>query len=290
MQNDPRISDIAGSLSVIDTWPGPHAVVFSGCLGWAEKRGDVAVALHGSAMKGKVDVYSDIDLTVAAEGIDPSVAAQDFVQLLGELGAPLAIFGADHLGASNVVIGYVEVDGWVVKVDARFVKVGNSFSLPKEARAIHGPSAAFAQAVREEQIPPQIGILARKLCGWLWFTHGRAARGELFAAARSIDFSREYALLPIVLARLSLPQDGHRRIEERLPAEVLQPLRSTYPTILSRSEIHRALKALYELMISELGKVEFTEREAVLCELARMWDLVTASQRRLEEAESGGSV
>lgn len=225
--------------------------------------------------------YSDLDITLVTKTQPANTdTAERFLSFLQGTGSVLAIFRADHLGQGNTIIAYIQLDDWVVKVDARMIDGTKPFALPKETRILRDVTDALVLATAQEAPRPDVAILFGKLCGWFWFTHARVERGELFAAARSIDFSRENALLPIILNRLSLPQDGHRRIEERLPAQLLDSLALTYPTALSKKEIFRSLQALYDLTETELLHADFDGRLTAIEELRAMWQAIGAARSK----------
>lgn len=255
--------------------PRPLRDVFDACYDWVVADGRVGLAVHGSLVKGGLDRYSDLDMTLAAAPDLPIAELVDaFDALIAGRGEVLAGFRADHLGFVNTRIAYIAIDEWVVKVDAQLLDSGSSPTLPSEALVLLDPVGALVGAKSEVAATPDIEILFGKLCGWFWFTYSRLARGELFAAARSIDFSREHALLPIVLHRLGLPQDGHRRIEERLPAELLAGLGRTHPRTLEKEVLFDALAALHAMTDAELRLAPFDRRLAALGALESMWAAV----------------
>ena len=252
--------------------PQPLRGLFDACYDWAVADGRIGLAVHGSLVKGGLDRYSDLDMTLAAAPDLPiGELADAFDALIAGRGKVLAGFRADHLGFVNTRIAYVAVDDWVVKVDAQLLDSGTPPTLPREALVLLDPVRALAGATSDAVATPDIEALFGKLCGWSWFTYSRLERGELFAAARSIDFSREHALLPIVLHRLGLPQDGHRRIEERLPAELLANLRGTHPRTLEKDVLFDALAALHAMTEAELRLATFDRRLATQGMLESMW-------------------
>lgn len=272
---------------ILSVMPQPLRLVASAFMAWAEADGRLGLAIHGSAIKGGLDEFSDLDFTVhRGSQVSAQEVGKCFETLVGSLGVPLARFFADHLGNSSTQILYFAVDEWVVKLDVAFVESGSHYRLPTESQVLLDPERLLAGMPRRAEEKVESQLLFEKLCGWMWFTYSRIERGELFAAARSIDFSRENALLPIILARLGLPQEGHRRIESRLPPEVLTALHGTYPTQLRRGDLYQALKQLFELVRDELVQSNVTKKDSLLTAALQMWRRIEAS----EHAYRGRSV
>lgn len=210
----------------------------------------LAFALSGSAATGEFDAYSDIDLVIGAADHDQIAQANAAVAAISNaLGTELLSFPGDHLGASNLHVAYLLRDGAVRKLDALVIDLSQGGKVPAKLLPIHDP---MGRLVLTGERAVDSDALLDKLIAWQWFTYSRIARGEWFAAARSIDFSREAALLPVMLSRLGLPQDGHRRIESRLPVATLDALRQTHPAALEPRELSRALEALRDTIFEEL--------------------------------------
>lgn len=226
----------AGVRGVLAGHPGLLAA-FEVCLGVLAMPGR-AVAVTGSVARGSVDRYSDLDLVVVvAPGEDHAVVAGDVEGALAGLGEPLAGFRATHLGRPGLVVAYVELDGRVVKVDVDVRPATATVDAP-EAVTVHGESRTTTTE------GPDLDDLLVRAAGWTWFTHAKIMRGEYLTAARAIDFTREHALLPMLLHLLGLPQDGHRHVEARLPADELRRLYASHPARLERAELERAFDAL----------------------------------------------
>lgn len=275
---------------VFSVMPQPLRLVASAFLAWAEADGRLGLAIHGSAIKGGLDEFSDLDFTVIrGSQVSAQEVAESFEALVESVGVPLTRFFADHLGSASTQILYFEVDEWVVKLDVAFVEPGSSYRLPPESQVLLDPERLLAAMPKRVEERVESRLLFEKLCGWMWFTYSRIERGELFAAARSIDFSRENALLPIMLARLELPQEGHRRIESRLPPDVLGALQGTYPMQLRRGDLYRALKQLFELVRDEIVQSTLTEKDSLLKSAMQIWRRIEASELVYRGRSKGGA-
>ena len=173
--------------------------------------------------------------------------AHDCVRgVLQSQGEVLASFQATHLRLPELLATYLVLDAWVVKVDVNVV-APRAYAPPDpgELVVVHGPLQHFRLESRPARTEPlDLEDIGNRVRGWTWYTYSKIGRGELFEAARSIDFTREHAVLPPLLESKKLPRQGHRRIEQRLPASVLERLRESYPRELERDELLRALRAL----------------------------------------------
>lgn len=220
---------------------------FAGLVPWLCAQEGWSVAAWGSVARGEADRYSDLDLAVLVED-DEDAARERIVERIRGIGREIVAFAGSHIGKPELRVTYLEVDGWPVKIDLELFRADAAPPLPDDAVVLHAPRHPFPPA-RTAAGPAGVDVagLEQRFCGWIWYTHTKIARGELFQAARSIDFTRENALLPLLLMLRGLPQDGHRRIEQRLPAPLVQQLSETYPARLEAGEIRRALLRLADL-------------------------------------------
>lgn len=225
--------------------------VFETVKTWAMSRQDVAVGVTGSHSKGNPDRYSDFDLLVLSR-VDPEPLRVEFrSDVVSKIGRCLAEFGAKHLGFNSMDVYYIIKDDHVIKIDVSFHSIASGLEVPEETKVLLDPNGLLSLCRKPAQLKVAEDELFEKLLGWAWFTHSRIERGEYFAAARSIDFSRETALLPLLLKRLGLPEEGHRRIESRLPKPEFNRLLATYPAGLTCGELRRAMDRFYELVADE---------------------------------------
>jgi predicted nucleotidyltransferase len=201
-----------------------------------------AVAVHGSVARGTVDRFSDLDLVVwAAPDEEPAAVVAAVERIVAGLGDVVVSFRGTHVGRPNLAVTYSIVAGDVVKTDIEVLPPG----VPADVEVlvpVHGDPPAPADAPEGAgPAPDALAAVLSKAAGWTWFSYAKIARGEYFAAARAIDFTREHALLPALLFQHDLPQDGHRHVEARLPAGVVARLRRSYPGALEPAELLRAL-------------------------------------------------
>lgn len=239
----------------------------------------VSLGITGGAAVGLFDEFSDIDLVLAVDSPEGLIEGVDIARdALGSIGTPLVEFPADHLGASNLIVTYLRSGNRIFKADVLVLDISAHPTLPNKFLSIYDPADRFKLA-RQSIFNIDQELLLKKLTGWLWFTYTRICRGEFFAAARSLDFSREAALLPLILESHGLPQEGHRRLEMRLPATLLERLRGTYPAKLERSELMGCLRSLHALVDSEMSSRTVAATSRVRQSADEVWACIEASER-----------
>lgn len=237
--------------------------------------GSCTLLVTGSLVAGDVDQYSDLDLIAVSES--PSaceVAIRAAIEASGNL---IAFFTTSHLTTHQSSIYYVAVERSIVKLDIVYKDSSKPCEIPATSEIVSGdPDGLVRATFHTDAGPPEsdLELIATKFAAWLWFSYARAARGEFFAAARSIDFSRENALLPLMLHRLGLPQDGHRKLENRLPGPLLQQLVMTYPSELNFDSIFDALAVMRSIFMNELDLSSLPHKRDISESAKKIWDLV----------------
>ncbi|OOG43456.1 hypothetical protein [Rhodanobacter sp. C05] len=243
--------------------------------------GSSTLLVTGSVVAGGVDQYSDLDLIVVSES--PSDCATTVRAAIEEAGELISCFTTDHLVTHQSSIYYIAVERSLVKLDIVYEDSTKSFEIPATAEIVSGDIHNLERATFHSNagLPESaLELSAAKLAAWLWFTYARAARGEFFAAARSIDFSRENALLPLMLHRLRLPQDGHRKLESRLPKSLLHDLALTHPSDLNFESIFDALVAMRSIFMKELSLSSLPLKNEISETANKVWDLVLEDKLR----------
>jgi predicted nucleotidyltransferase len=195
----------------------------------------VTAVVRGSIASGQADRFSDIDLLVLApDAADVATIEHDLLCAIESRWTVLSHFTASHLGLDGLHVLFLDVDDAVVKVDFEVEPAGRQ---PEQ---------------RAEAPAPDQELLAARMCGWLWYTATKIARGERFEAADSLDVMRRAALVPYLLLRSGLPQEGYRRLEGRLAPAFRSRLEQTHPRGFEAAELWRALLATYGWFM-ELG-------------------------------------
>lgn len=240
------------------------AVVFSAIF--TELAGRVTrIGLTGGLSLGDFDRWSDLDLVVSGGRggvtlIDSALAALPFDRL--------AVFPGDHLGRPDLRVAYFRHLTRIVKADIEYVSVRRARTR-SDVRWLGAQPRAYDTESASGQ--PDVDRVADLAVAWLWFCATRIARGEAFAAARAIDMYRENVLLPVLLGHLGLPQQGHRRLEQRLGPRLMADLVITYPAALHQADLSEAVVVLADVtsrMFTRLDRADVSERiQAVLIDV-----------------------
>ena len=216
----------------------------------ASERPDVSVFLQGSLARGEGDRFSDIDLILVYEDQAEFERERAWVrEVVSSAGRVVAAFAATHLGFPNLLIFFLDVAGTVVKIDVKLVPL-EAFTWPAEAVPLLVSARARDLAGATSEGPPgepDFADIQQKFCGWIWYTFTKIARGELLEAADSLDIMRQQGLLPYLHFVTGLPREGYRRLEQRLPGQLLQALIRTYPARLEPRELTRALLEMSDI-------------------------------------------
>jgi hypothetical protein len=258
----------------------PKRDVFERLVAAIGARGDVAIAVSGSLSSGEVDDYSDLDLELVVGKNQIAEVTEWMVPLVSAHGRLLARFPATHLGLPDLWIFFLEWQDTVVKVDvwvltaadlARFVS-GARVIVAGEVRAANGGGETGESTAKQ----PDFADLQNKFCGWMWFTCIKIARAELAEATESLEVMRSRALLPCLHYVHSTPYEGYRKLEKRLPAQLVKRLYSTYPKELSPGGVLHALRELTRLFedtqAEMVGAVESGLRSANLTRMTALVD------------------
>ncbi|SMR99749.1 hypothetical protein VIM7927_00980 [Vibrio mangrovi] len=253
MQHGEKLRDMTENQQKIIHRLSPYPALqatFQHCLLFRHGTTDLSFAVKGSLVSGEVDGLSDIDLYInVADFTQLSAVQSAFVQHIREYGELLTWFRAEHINMPDLLVFYLKVDGELVKVDAEIICLQQQNQvLPEKFLSLQENGDIFDEQPKERQQPVDFALIYRKFCAWQWFIYCKIARGELFQAARSIDFSREHALLILIRIHMDLPpMDGHRRIEQLLPDDILQQLSLTYPHHLNKQSMFDCLTQLSEI-------------------------------------------
>jgi hypothetical protein len=205
---------------------------------------------------------------------------------VAKVAPPIAQFPANHLGIPDLAVFFLDYNGELVKVDI-WTMSSDGLARLSSALVVHDPGGFIAAA--RAALPtspasspsPDYSDLHHKFCGWMWFTHSKIARSNLFEAIESLDFfMRGYALLPFLHLLASTPSHGYRHLEQQLPEPMLTALRATYPRSHDKEEVTRAFWALIDLFTSIQPEVEARLGTSLRkADLARMTELIRLSEQ-----------
>jgi hypothetical protein len=218
----------------------------------------VAGALVGSLANGGGDRFSDLDLTFAVTGADPTEVPDDWTRLLARE------LGGVHLAdlPSGATLYRVLLFPGALQVD-----------LSCSPAAQFGPGSPRWQLLFGEQIerplpgPPA----AEELFGWGVHHAVRARfcieRGKVWQAEHWIGELRDHALA-LACHRLGLPVRDGRGFDE-LPEDVLASLAEARVGSLAPEELHRALAVAVDGLLREADEAR-TLADRVEADLRRL--------------------
>jgi hypothetical protein len=246
-----KVIDAAEIRKLLKDHP-PLLSVFDKSLAAFLRRPEVGIAVSGSLCAGRVDRCSDLDFELFLPNRQPVQSDVAWVlDCMRGIGPLLTWFLAGHIrGRENMLVIFLEFEGAVVKVD---VNLQSSERLGSSAAVLYLrlPAAAeVAALVGQAAHAFDLDDTYRKFTGWIWYVHCRLARGEILEAADALAHIRSQALVPVLLHAHRQPQEGYRRIEERLPSHSLVGLRSSYPRSNEPAELRRCLNVLIDGFVS----------------------------------------
>jgi len=224
--------------------------VFEHCLNFFLRLPNCSIGVKGSLASGEVDFLSDIDFVIFSESMHLPQISSLLVKQISSIGKILSWFDAVHINKPNLFIFYLKVNDKIIKLDIEILVNTEivSASLGKNFLILNDERRAFEDQLKSKEDIPSFDLLYQKFSVWLWNIFCRIERGEYFQAARSIDFSREHALLPVIRKNLGLTiMDGHRRIEILFPPSIIDDLELTYPKQLAYIELIKSLFKLIEI-------------------------------------------
>ena len=215
----------------------------------------IGLVVGGSVAKGRVDLYSDIDLYIVVrdEDFDEVFAERDAAA--EKIGKPLFRFIPDHLPFGRH--WYIVLYQGAVQLDFKYTRV--SEMTPSEVLAdyvILKDSASFLADVqsksqgllRPQLDPKRLLALNQKFWIWCWYVFGKIKRGELWTALAGINDIRRLALLPMLHWVYRFPHEGYRRLEKKLDPKTAAQLEATVTGLVSEA-LYAALKAEISLFL-----------------------------------------
>ncbi|MDQ3660185.1 MAG: nucleotidyltransferase domain-containing protein [Actinomycetota bacterium] len=236
--------------------------------------GIIGLVVSGSLATGTVDVYSDLDLKIVTRDELHDAAFEQRDELVEACGAPVARFSAEHVGHPDMLIvlydDLVHIDFYLVRLGELSTKNGGMPSWVVWSRddgiaaALSGP----ADAARVD-----LAWIEARMWTWVWYTHSKILRGELYEALDALQYLRGNVLFALLAETSGVRPYGSRRAEQHVGE--LGPLFARTVPPLERDSLMDALRATVELYLKladpllEQNAVERAEdaREIVLAKL-----------------------
>lgn len=220
--------------------------------------GGADLVLKGSLAKGTGDQFSDVDLELHCDSpAHRSRLRQILRGFMGRHGQVLAMFPATHIPLPDLDIHFVEVGGSVVKLDIHYLNrtphddISGGVLLVHRDRGID--KAPLPSAPSDDA--SFFTDLHNKFAGWIWYTHGKIGRSELWEAEDSLNVMRARALLPALQFARGLPMEGCRYLETRLTRTDLARLRASRPETPDADGLRSALASMVEFFESLMPAV-----------------------------------
>ncbi|MGO9455153.1 MAG: aminoglycoside 6-adenylyltransferase [Candidatus Binataceae bacterium] len=280
---------MALELPSLDALPEHRRLITRAVERFAADNRVAGILLGGSLATGTPDFFSDIDLYIVVEDSHYESLFAERDAIVDSIGRVLFRYLGDHMphGDHQVIVWYegpVHTDlifqkrsetqpHWKWRKSAVLKDSDGSMARLKLASADLSPPAADWEQLR---------ILNQKFWGWVAYTFGKIARGELWEAFDNLPWIRNEALLVMLAWVQQAPFEGHRRLERKLDGRLAEMFAATLCSLEPDS--------LYAALIAEVRI--FRELRAELCrrmdqtldeanELELMSQLETARAERL---------
>ncbi|MER5796114.1 nucleotidyltransferase domain-containing protein [Streptomyces sp. NPDC001980] len=204
------------------------------------------VAITGSIVGGRPDVYSDVDLIVVVDDEAYDVVMRERLALIGSWTSLVAGFTGEHVGEPRVIITLVGPP--LLHVDFKFVRASDFAERTEDPEVLWDRDGLLAVALAQR--PPAAQPLDLQWIEdrfWIWVHYGatKLGRGELFETIGFLAYLRETVLGPLAARRVGAMPRGVRHLETIAPQEA-RDLRATLCGY-DRHEAGRALLAAVDL-------------------------------------------
>lgn len=226
----------------------------------------VGMTIKGSFALDSADEFSDLDLSFVIRDAGFHGALDRRPQLASAPGAPAASFTGEHVGVPELLI--VLYDD-LVHADFRYVALGE-FPDPQEdlpCRVIWERDDLLSERVANTPAPaphPDVAWLEARMWTWVWYTHTKILRGEVYEALDALQFIRSRVLFPLLAVTRGRRPGGSRRgeqlvgdLKEDFAATVAAPSRAATMHALQKT-VHLYLRLADPIL--EQQRIEKAER------------------------------
>lgn len=224
----------------------------------------IGLAAAGSYSTGELDEWSDLDLVlVTHQKIGGDRRAM--LRWAARLGNLLSGFTGEHVGEPRLLICLY--DGPLLHVDIKFVTLEEFGSGRIETPVLLFDRDGLLQQTigrTEARFPaPSLQWIEDRFWTWVHYALLKIGRGEYFEALDFLASLRAMALGPLLHQRCGNLPRGVRKLEQNLPAKVLDALKATIgahdPTALLEAVL--ACIRLYRELRRELEGPGFVRQE-----------------------------
>ncbi|MEU6625110.1 nucleotidyltransferase domain-containing protein [Streptomyces litmocidini] len=227
--------------------PSLHGRFLSDALPRIRQDARVAgVAITGSIVGGRPDVYSDVDLILVVDDEAYDAVMRERLVLIGSWTSLVAGFTGEHVGEPRLIIALVGPP--LLHVDFKFVRASDFAERTEDPEILWDRDGLLAGALaKQPPVTPAFDLQWIEDRFWIWVHYGatKLARGELFETISFLTYLRETVLGPLAARRVGAIPRGVRHLESIAPEEArdLQAALCGY----DRHEAGRALLTAVDL-------------------------------------------
>lgn len=210
--------------------------------------GVIGLVVSGSLATGTADVYSDLDLKIVTRDDMHGEAVKHLDELVDACGVPVARFSAEHVGHPGMLIvlydDLIHMDFYLVRLGELSAKNGGMAGWvvwtedDDIAVALRGPA---------EAVGVDLAWFEARIWTWVWYTHSKILRGELYEALDALQYLRGVVLFALLAESAGVKPYGSRRAEQHVGE--LGPLFARTVPVLERETVLDALRATVELYL-----------------------------------------
>lgn len=209
----------------------------------------LGVTIKGSFATGNPDRFSDLDLSFVIRDDRFELALDRRQDLVRAPAEPIAAFTAEHLHLPELLVTLYDD---LISADIRYVPLRH-FPDPKEdlpCRVLWQRDDILSHRLVAATAPePSIDVahIEARMWTWVWSTHRKILRGEVYEALDALQFLRSNVLFPLLSVRRGRPPAGSRRAEQLvgdLNKEFLQTIAAA-----DRQETMQALQQTVDLYL-----------------------------------------
>jgi predicted nucleotidyltransferase len=219
--------------------------------------GVVGLVVTGSVATGTADEYSDLDLKVVTADDRHAEALAQRDELVTACGVPVARFTAEHVGHPGMLIvlydDLVHIDFYLVRLGELAEKNGGMATWVVWART----DLEHILSEPVESAGADLAWIEARMWTWVWYTHSKILRGELYEALDALQYLRSNVLFALLAESAGMKPYGSRRAEQHVGD--LGPRFARTAPAFERTQVMDALQATVELYL-ELADPLLDER------------------------------
>ena len=210
--------------------------------------GVIGLVVSGSLATGTADAYSDLDLKIVTRDELHDEAVEHRDELVEAVGVPLSRFSAEHVGHPDMLIvlydDLIHIDFYPVRLGDLSAKNGD---MPSWVIWSQDDDIAVALGGPADAAGVDLAWIEARMWTWVWYTHSKILRGELYEALDALQYLRGNVLFALLAETSGVRPYGSRRAEQHV-GELGPQFARTVPA-LERAAIMDALQAIVELYL-----------------------------------------